>query len=149
MGQEHIKLPKKSVFMVSNRDYRLSCLNGWCQQFKANVPVKVPPQAYRQALEAGVMLVVMDEEPDDSQATSSEPTNQTQVDDPAQRSAEIDQAVLIVLTRNDPEDFKKDNTPKSVKVIAELDPSFDPRPTATEIVESHERLQSNYSLAED
>lgn len=145
MGQEHIQLPKKAIFMVSNRDYRLSLLNGWCQLFKANVPAKVPPHAYRGALEAGIIVA---EDIPAAAPTVTEPTPVV-TEDPAQRSADIDQAMLIVLTRNDPEDFKKDNTPKAAKVIAELDVSFDPRPTATEIVESYERLQENLDLADD
>lgn len=137
-------IPKTSVKMVSPRDYRLSSLTGFCVNFVANKPVPVPPHVYLEALEMGATVV-------DAQVITVEETPQTQVEavDPAQRSADLDQAMMIVLTRNDPDDFKNDSTPKVNKVIAELDPEFEPRPTATECLESYERLQENLDLAED
>lgn len=147
MARNDLKLPKKALFMVSNRDYRLSILNGWVQTFKANVPAKVPPHAYKEALQAG--LLVCEEQDSDDEVSDTTPAPVATVANPAARANELDQAVLKVLTRNDPEDFKNDNTPKVNKVIAELDPAFDPRPTATEVIESHERLQENLDLADD
>ena len=137
------QIPKSSVKMVSPRDYRLSSLTGFCVNFHANAPVYVPPHVYLEALEIGATVV-------DAQATPVVPEPETKVEvDPTQRAADLDRAMTIVLTRNDPEDFKTDDTPKVNKVIAELAPEFEPRPTATECFESYERLQENLDLAED
>lgn len=148
MDQSHIKLPKTSVLMVSNRDYRLSCLCGWTQQFTANVPVKVPPHAYRDAVHAGII-----DAPDQDEAevipVAEEPEPEVIPGDPAVRQADLDKAMAIIVVRNDPADFKNDSTPKVNKVIAELEPEFDPRPTATEVLESYRRLQDNIDLADD
>jgi len=62
-------------------------------------------------------------------------------------SVGLDQAILRVLTRNDPTDFKADNTPKVVKIVAEMSPDLR-RPTATEVFDAFQRLQENIDLAE-
>lgn len=140
-------IPKSAVKMVSFRDYRLSSLKGYVVNFIANEPINVPPHIYLEALEIGAAVVA------DAQdiPVVSEPEAQVETSevDPAQRAADLDQAMMIVLTRNDPDDFKNDSTPKVNKVIAELAPEFEPRPTATECFESYERLQENLDLAED
>lgn len=141
------EIPKTSVKMVSPRDYRLSSLTGFCVNFVANKPSLVPPHVYLEALEMGATVV------DDAQAIPVVPEPETQVEAikmaPSQRTAALDQAMMLVLTRNDPEDFKADGIPKINKVIAELAPEFEPRPTATECLESYERLQENLDLVED
>lgn len=140
------QIPKTSVKMVSPRDYRLSSLTGFCVNFVANEPIPVPPHVYLEALECGATVV-------DAKAAPVVPEPETQVEtvepDPAQRVADLDAAVSIVIVRNDPDDFKADSTPKVNKVIAELSPEFEPRPSATEVYESYERLQENLDLAED
>jgi hypothetical protein len=128
--------------MVSPRDYRLSSLTGFCVSFRANVPVFVPPHVYIEALEMGANVV------DQPVSVAEAPVSVAKVD-PTLRMAELDRAMTAVLARNDPEDFKADSTPKVNKVIAELAPEFEPRPTATEVFESYERMQENLDLVED
>jgi hypothetical protein len=143
---DHIKLPATSVLMVSPRDYRLATLSGWCQLFTANVPTKVPPHAYKDALRAGITAATEAQVAEASKEPEPEPEPTL---DPDERAAQLDAAILKVMTRNDPADFKKDLTPKATKVVAELPPEFDPRPTATEVLDAFSRLQENFDLAED
>ena len=139
------EIPKSAVKMVSPRDYRLSSLTGYCVNFIANVPISVPPHVYIEALEMGATVVDVAETPVDVAET---PVDVVKLD-PVQRMADLDRAMMAVLMRNDPEDFKKDSMPKINKVIAELALEFEPRPTGTEVLESYERMQENLDLAED
>lgn len=59
----------------------------------------------------------------------------------------LDQALLKLLTRNDPSDLKKDLTPKVTRIVAEMSPDLR-RPNATEVSEAYQRLQENIDLAE-
>jgi len=59
----------------------------------------------------------------------------------------LDQAILRILTRNDPNDYKADNTPKVTKVVAEMSPELR-RASATEVSDAFRRLQENINLAE-
>ena len=59
----------------------------------------------------------------------------------------LDQALIRILTRNDPADLTADLMPKVLRVTAEMSPDLR-RPTATEISEAYERLQENIDLAE-
>jgi hypothetical protein len=59
----------------------------------------------------------------------------------------LDQALMKILTRNDPDDLKADLNPKVNKVVAEMSPDLR-RPTATEISDAYQRLQENIDLAE-
>ena len=59
----------------------------------------------------------------------------------------LDQALIRILTRNDPSDLKADLTPKVTKVTAEMSPDLR-RPSATEISDAYQRLQENIDLAE-
>lgn len=140
--------------MKSLRDIRLSNTSGHCILVKAEVPVTIPNGLLAEALAAGLV-----ETEGSKPTTATEPTvsaeEQAAIDAAAaqeaadQRTADLDAAILIVLTRKDEDDFKKDGTPKATKIVAELDPAFEPRPTATEISEAYERLQENFDLAED
>lgn len=149
MEKSQFEIPKSTVQMVSPRDFRLSSLTGFCVNFVANEPINVPPHVYLEALEIGAR-VAETKEATAPAAPEPEPTViSVIVMDPAKRSTDLDQAVMTVVRRNYAEDFKNDGTPKAAKVIAELDPEFDPRPSATEIHESYERLQSNLTLIDE
>ena len=130
--------------MKSQRDIRLSNTSGHCILVVKDKPVNIPPGLYEEAITSGMVEV------EGPAPTSKEPEKtETTEQDPADRQAELDAAILKILTRNDEDDFKKDGTPKATKVVAELALEFEPRPTATEISDAYERLQENFDLAED
>ncbi len=154
--KSHIKVPKTSVLMVSPRDYRLSSLTGFCVNFKRGVPILVPPHVFVEAIECGAEVFEPDQEskepdlsgldlPDDELV--DEPVPEPEPDLPDAESA-LEQAIRVVLARNDPEDFKTDGSPKQIKIIAEMAPEY-PRPTATEISDAYQKLQEDVNLAED
>lgn len=149
MEKSQFEIPKSAVLMVSPRDYRLSSLNGYCMLFKAGVPVKVPPVIYAEAVRAGISMVEGQEMPeapkDPEPRKGAEEADRLEAE--AKESA-LKTALTVLITRNDPQDFKADGTPKALKVIAELSPEI-PRPTATEISEAYQALQENLDLAED
>ena len=149
MANSPIEIPKTSVSMVSPRDYRLSSLCGYCVTFKADVAINVPPMVYKEALAIGARLV--DEEL--PKAPVTKPAIDSSVAEAAKLEAEakteaLRNALTVVITRNDPNDFKADGTPKVQKVAVEMAPEF-PKPTATEVADTYERLQENLDLAED
>lgn len=144
-----VKIPSAKVFMVSPRDYRLSSLQGTVVNFKQDIPIKVNPNAYLEALACGASMAEDQDLPD----PSTEKKDQEDAVEAAKLEAKekadaLNTALTAILTRNDPEDFKKDGTPKSNRVIAELSPD-NPRPTATEIADAYAVLQENLDLAED
>ena len=132
--------------MKSLRDIRLSNTSGHCVLVTADEPINIPPGLYADAITSGMVEC-------DTAEPVKEPEliveTQTAEEIAAQRAAELDAAILIVLTRNSEEDFKKDGTPKATKVVAELAPEFDPTPSATEISDAYQKLQENFDLAED
>ncbi len=149
MDKSQIEIPKSAVLMVSPRDYRLSSLSGYCMLFKVDTPVSVPPIIYEEALKAGIRMVEGQEMPE----APPEKPPRADTEEASRLAAEakasaLKEALIIVITRNQPEDFKADGTPKVNKVIAEMSPEI-PRPTATEISEAYEALQENLDLAED
>lgn len=131
--------PDRAVLMVSPRDYRLSSLCGYCVPFKENVPIMVPPMVYLEALEIGARPVEAVEPP----KVSIDPPP---VDASANAKA-LEMALLAIIARNDPDDLKKDGTPKTNKVVAEMSPDA-PRPTSTQILDAYAALQDNLDLAE-
>jgi len=75
MDNPAIEIPKTAVLMVSTfRDYRLSSLSGYCMTFKQGEPAKVPPQAYLEALEAGVTMVKDQPEPEAPKVKEVDPS---------------------------------------------------------------------------
>lgn len=132
------------MLMKSLRDIRLSNTSGHCINVVANEPKLIPKGLVQEALAHGMIEV----EGGPELKTEPDPDPPKEMD-AEERIALLDQAVLKVLTRNDEDDFKKDGTPKATKVIAELDPEFEPRPNATEILDAFERLQENFDLVED
>lgn len=146
-----IKIPNSAVSMVSPRDYRLSHLCGYVVNFKKDVPINVPPMVYERALEIGARVV--DSEAVAAPAPAVKPTIDPSVAEAAKLSAEafneaVDKAITLLITRNDPNDFKADNRPKVQKVVSEMAPEF-AKPTATQVADAYERLQENIDLIED
>lgn len=150
-------LPTTPVTMLSYRDYRLSSLSGWVQQFKRGIPARVPPQAIGEALDAGCEIVQDDPmpvvhtppvvtAPVDIKTVVVNETVVENTQDP--REASIDDAIRLLLVRGDGLDFKNDGTPKILSVSKECG-NIDPKPTATEVSDRFIALQDDISLAED
>ena len=139
------KTPRFAVTMVSSRDYDLRTTKGACVLFVANKPVSVPPVIFQDALAIGATVVEAEAE------TIKEPEKEIvepPVVDEKANAAALTAALIVVLERNTPDDFKTDGTPKTNKVIAELSPDI-ARPTATQVADAYAVLQENFDLAED
>ncbi len=119
MEQSYIETPKTAVLMVSPRDYRLSSLNGYVVTFRKNVPISVPPLVFQEAVLVGAQIVEGEE---DKEAPEPTPTIDPSIAEAAELEAAakveaLKNALTLIITRNDPEDFKADNTPKLQKVV--------------------------------
>jgi len=133
--------------MKSPYAHQIISTTGHSVEFEANVPVWVPESKglTEECLERGAVLC--DDEPPVEEVVA--PDEKSDNDDDAADAFEVglNQALLKILTRNDPEDLKTDLTPKVNKVVAEMSPDLR-RPTATEISDAYQVLQENIDLAE-
>ena len=150
MSNPEIQLPKSTVLMVSARDYRLSSLNGTVVNFKRDVPTKVPPNAYVEAIGCGAVLCEGEDLDAEVEQKNTVHPSIEEADKISKENAAsaLTKALVVVIERNDPADFKADGTPKHQKVVAELSPEI-PKPSATEISDAYQLLQENFDLAED
>lgn len=148
--KQELELPDRPVMMQTNRDFRLSSLNGYVVNFRANTPVSVPPNAYKEAV--GIGAVMCGEQPEVEPPTEEEKIHPS-VAEAAKLEAEakymyIEQACMKLMAENDSTAFKADGYPKATKLIAELPPEA-PRPTAQEIAHVFDELREKMELAED
>lgn len=127
--------------MKSRFDLNLNGTHGHCIDMVADVPIWIPPVAVEQATGLGCQ-VTEDEVPREIAAPSKTEDNEAIV------AVELSQALLRIITRNDPTDFKSDSTPKANKVIAEMDPKCR-RVTATEVSDAFRGLQENVDLSSE
>lgn len=129
-------------------DQQIISLSGHSPVFEANVPVWVPESKglVEECLARGVKLCEEGEEPP-AEVVAPEEKSDNGEDAEAEFAVALDQALLKILTRDDPEDLKADLTPKVTKVVTEMSPDLR-RPTSTEISEAYQRLQENIDLAE-
>lgn len=153
MANPKVEAPANPVMMVSGRDYRLSSLFGFVINFKAGIPHRVLPMCYAEAVAAGCYEAEDQSALDPVPEVDSEKKKQEDAAEAAKLAAEnktkaLNEALIAILTRNNPDDFKNDGTPKIQKVVAEMSPEIE-RPTSTEIVAAYEVLQENFDLAED
>jgi hypothetical protein len=142
-----LEVPSRPVMMQTNRDYRLSSLNGYVVNFKANEPARVPPHVYTEAIRAGAIVV----EECEVEATKTD-GGQRGAAEAAKLEAEakaqhVSNACTVILVRDDPSDFKADGYPKLNKVIAEIPPEC-PKPTAGEVQSAIDELRENIDLAD-
>ncbi len=122
----------------------LSTLKGHCLVFKANVPLWVPPEIVSEAIARGIGEAG---EATEEVVVAPKETSDNGEDDKEEFEAALDDAILRILTRSDPTDYKADGTPKVVKVTAEMSPDLR-SPTATEVSDAFRRAQENIDLAE-
>lgn len=149
MNQE-LKVPDHSVYMQTNRDFRLSSRNGYVVNFKANEPARVPPNAYEEAI--GIGAVLCEDQPEQEPVVEKQVVHES-VAEAAKLEAEakieyIQQACLKLMADNDSTAFKADGYPKYSKVIDILSPQA-PKPSAAEIAQVWDDMRKNMELAED
>jgi hypothetical protein len=122
----------------------LNGTHGHCIHVEADTPIWIPPVVIKQAIAQGLQHC-------DAEAPTKEvvvaPVETSDNGDNDVFDVALDQAILRILSRNDPADYKPDNTPKVLKVVSEMAPELR-RPTATEVSDAFQRLQENIDLAE-
>jgi len=135
--------------MKSPYDQQIISLTGHSPVFKANEPTLVPEvkALISECLGRGVVHCEDGEKAPAEETAAPEEKSDNGDDAEAEFAVALDQALLRILTRDDPSDLKSDLTPKVNKVTAEMSPDLR-RPTATEISEAYQRLQENIDLAE-
>lgn len=123
----------------------LNGTHGHCIRVEANVPIWIPPVVIKQAIAQGLQHVE-GQTPIPETVVAPVETSDNGAEGDAFEVG-LEQAILRILTRNDPSDYKADNTPKVLKVVGEMAPELR-RPTATEVSDAFLRLQGNIDLAE-
>ena len=131
--------------MKSPFDQVIASLYGHRLVFKANESTHVPPACISECMQRGIMLT--EEQPPVAEVVAPEEKDDNEADTEADFKVALDQALLAIITRNDPNDLKGDLTPKLNKVVAEMSPDLR-RPTATEVSDAYQALQENIDLAE-
>lgn len=144
-----LQVPDRPVMMQTNRDFRLSSLHGYVVNFKANVPERVPPQCYIEAI--GIGAVECKEQPEAPQVEEKQPHPTLIV--AAELEAEafdtyVTQACLALIAKGDEQDFKADGYPRIDAVVRELAPQCT-RPTAGDVMRIYDSLRDDASLIED
>lgn len=144
-----ISVPDHPVLMQTNRDFRLSSLNGYVVNFRANEPTSVPPNAYVEAVGVGAVKCDVQPEPEPVVEKAPDPS----IAEAAKLEAEakiayIKQACLKLMAENDSTAFKADGYPKFVNVRDAM-ASEAPAPTAQQIQQVWDDLRSDMDLAED
>jgi len=137
--------------MKSHYTHQIISLTGHSVEFEAGVITRVAdvPALVRECLALGAEIVedVALGAIAPAPAAAPEEKSDNGNDAEAEFLVGLDQALLKILTRNDPSDLKADLTPKVNKVVAEMSPDLR-RPNATEVSEAYQRLQENIDLAE-
>jgi hypothetical protein len=140
MDKSQFVIPDRAVFMVSPRDYRLSSLSGYCVNFKEGVPAQVPPHVYKEALALGARVV---------EGETVTPATEPEPEKPFDRDAALLDALRVIVSRNNEDDYTVNGVPKVLSVMELLPPEFEPRANSTEVARVFEILQDNIDLAED
>lgn len=142
-----LEIPTQPVMMETNRDYRLSSLNNIVVNFKANVPVRVPPLAYAEAVRAGAIQVAECETVEEKTDGGAKGAAEAAVLEAEAKTQHVKMACIALMDRDDPQDFKADGYPKLNKVTAEIPPEC-PKPTAGEVQAIIDELRENVDLAD-
>lgn len=134
--------------MKSPFDQKIISLTGHSPEFKANVPLFVSNVRglANECIARGAVYCEEGEAIPDLPAAPEEKSDNDADGEEGFKTA-LDGAILRILTRNDPADFKADLTPKVTKVTAEMSPDLR-RPTATEVSDAYRKMQENIDLAE-
>jgi len=136
--------------MKSHVTQLLATTAGHMIHFEADAPTYIPDMAVKEALARGIVHTDDDAPSVKEQlapVVAPKETSDNVVDTEAEFAAALNNALLRILTRNDPSDLKPDLTPKVNKVVTEMSPDVR-RPTATEVSEAYQKLQENIDLSE-
>lgn len=133
--------------MISPFTQTINSTTGHCIEFVANKPTHAPdnPQFLEECTARGINVYAG--EPATPAPAAPAPVVDNTVDEEAQFKVGLDQALMRILTRDDPNDLNAQDWPKVMKVTAEMSPDLR-RPTATEISDAYKVLQENIDLAE-
>jgi len=135
--------------MICPFDQTIISLTGHSPQFVANKAVQVADveMLIEECLKRGVKHYAGEPATPAPVAAAPVEKEDNEPDASALFAVGLDQALMRILTRDDPSDLKSDLTPKVTKVTAEMSPDLR-RPTATEVSDAYQRLQENIDLAE-
>lgn len=145
-----LEIPRHPVMMVTNRDFRLSSMNGWVVNFKAGEPASVPPHVYEEAVAIGAVEA---EEQPEAEERVEKPKVDPSVAEAARLEQEakiayVEQAIVTLMDKEDNgPDFKADGYPKHKSVLAVLAPQCS-APTATEVQEIFDDMRDDVNYAE-
>jgi len=135
--------------MISPFDQQIVSGSGHSPIFEANVPVWVADSTglAEECMERGVKLYTGEPPTPAPEVVAPAKVDDNERDEEAEFAVGLDQALMRILTREDPNDLNAQDWPKVTKVTAEMSPDLR-RPTATEISVAYEKLQENIDLAE-
>lgn len=142
-----LEIPAQPVMMQTNRDYRLSSLNGFVINFKADEPARVPPHVYEEAFRIGAVVVGECEAPQENTDGFIRGAKEAGELEAEAKRGHVKQACIALMARDDSTDFKADGYPKLNKVTAEIPPEC-PKPTAGEVMEAMDELRKDVNLAD-
>lgn len=143
-----LAIPDHPVLMQTNRDFRLSSLNGVVINFQAGEPTRVPPQAYAEAVGIGAVECEEQLEPPKSQEKKPDPSIAEAAK--AEHEAKIEyikQGILKLMAADDDSAFKPDGYPIHKRLIEVLPPQA-PKVTAGEIAEVFDDMRDDLDLAD-
>lgn len=143
-----IQIPDRPVLMTTNRDFRLSSLNGYVVNFRADEPALVPPQCFEEAVGIGAVLCEEQPEVEEKEKGAQPSVREAHELEAAGKAEYVKKAVLELMAENELTKFRADGYPKAKAVIEILAPEC-PTPTATEIQEIFDELRENVDLIED
>lgn len=105
---------KTARLMKLNRNYNHTSLMGHSIRFVKDKPTSVPPLLYAEILAIGGEFV-----DGEGLAVAAEDGSREPID-PVERDARIDDAIEVIVGRNDVDDFTAANTPKADAVSREV-----------------------------
>jgi hypothetical protein len=135
--------------MKAPYDSTISSIHGHTISAVANQTVHVPDVVEREALMRGWQPSTKPEPVVEAPAELSDNVTEQSSDGVlSDFQVELDQAVLVVIQRADPQDFKADGNPKLNSVINEMSPDVKKRPTAGQVAKSFEKMQDYINLVD-
>lgn len=147
-----LQIPDRPVMMVTNRDFRLSSPSGYVVNFKADVPARVPPFCYAEAIAVGAVECPVEEQPE-PEVKDEAPLVDPSVAEAALLEEEakityVEQAIVELMNKEDNgPDFNATGYPKHASVIAVLAQQCS-RPTASEVQEIFDGMRDDVKYAE-
>lgn len=133
-------------FMKAPYESTINSTSGHCLHAAAGEVMWVPPVVEPEAVAIGWQRAEEPAEAVEAPEQLSDNVTESQSNDVNEFQADLDQAVIRIITRNEASDFKADGVPKLNSVVAEMSPESK-RPTSTQVTKTYERMQENIDLA--